>query len=182
MCNPFEAIVDVIEDVVEVVVDVVEDVIGWLVPMPDIPDYGENLQEQTARGVLVNKINANAHIPIIYGTRKVGGNIVFLETSGTDNQYLYMALVLSEGEINAVSSLIINDNTVTLSGTLTDGTQRTVASSDANFYSGSSLITVEAHLGTDSQTASTLLSTLSSWTSNHRLRGLAYLALRFESR
>ena len=180
MCNPFEAIVDVIEDVVEVVVDVVEDVIGWLVPMPDIPDFGENLQEQNARGVLVNKINANAHIPIIYGTRKVGGNIVFLETSGTDNQYLYMALVLSEGEINAVSSLIINDNTVTLSGALTDGTQRTVASSDANFYSGSSLITVEAHFGTDSQTASTLLSSLSSWTSNHRLRGLAYLALRFE--
>jgi hypothetical protein len=180
MCNPFEAIVDVIEDVVDVVVDVVEDVIGWLVPMPDIPDFGENLQEQNARGVLVNKINANAHIPIIYGTRKVGGNIVFLETSGTDNQYLYMALVLSEGEINAVSSLIINDNTVTLSGALTDGTQRTVASSDANFYSGSSLITVEAHFGTDSQTASILLSTLSSWTSNHRLRGLAYLALRFE--
>ena len=180
MCNPFEAIVDVIEDVVDVVVDVVEDVIGWLVPMPDIPDFGENLQEQNARGVLVNKINANAHIPIIYGTRKVGGNIVFLETSGTDNQYLYMALVLSEGEINAVSSLIINDNTVTLNGVLTDGTQRTVASSDANFYSGSSLITVEAHFGTDSQNASTLLSTLSSWTSNHRLRGLAYLALRFE--
>ena len=180
MCNPFEAIEDVLEDAVEFFVDVVEDVIGWLVPTPDIPDFGENLQEQNARGVLVNKINANAHIPIIYGTRKVGGNIVFLETSGTDNQYLYMALVLSEGEINAVSSLIINDNTVTLSGALTDGTQRTVASSDANFYSGSSLITVEAHLGTDSQTASTLLSTLSSWTSNHRLRGLAYLALRFE--
>ena len=30
------------------------------------------------------------------------------------------------------------------------------------------------------QTASSLLSTLSSWTSNHRLRGVSYLALRFE--
>jgi hypothetical protein len=67
-----------------------------------------------------------------------------------------------------------------LSGTLTDGTQRTVASSDVNFFDESSLITVEAHFGTDSQTASTLLSTLTSWTSNHRLRGLAYLAIRFE--
>tara|TARA_R100000664_G_C2758856_1_gene148092 strand:+ start:1703 stop:4597 length:2895 start_codon:yes stop_codon:yes gene_type:complete len=176
----FEDIGNIIEDVVEVVVDVFEDVIGWLVPMPEIPDFSENLAEQNARGVLVNKFNANAHIPIVYGTRKVGGNVVFLETSGTDNQYLYMAIVLSEGEINDITSIFINDNVVTWSGDIADNTQITVGSSDANFYSGSSLITCEAHFGSDSQSASSLLSTLSSWTSNHRLRGLAYLALRFE--
>ena len=79
---------NIFEDVIDVVVDVVEDVIGWLVPMPDIPDFSQNIADQNARGVLVNKFNANAHIPIVYGTRKVGGNVVFLETSGTDNQYL----------------------------------------------------------------------------------------------
>ena len=105
--------------------------------------------------------------------------MLFLETSGTDNQYLYMAIVLSEGEINDVSSIFVNDNQVTLSGDLADNTQVTVASSDANFYDSESLITVEAHFGSDGQTASSLLSTLSSWTSNHRLRGLAYLAIRF---
>ena len=180
MCNPFEAVVEAVEDVVEVVVNVVEDVIGWLIPQPEIPDYGENQVEQTNRGVLVNKINANAHIPIIYGTRKVGGNVVFLETSGTDNQYLYMAIVLSEGEINDITAIFINDNQVTWSGDIADNTQITVGSGDANFYSGASLITCEPHFGSDSQSASTLLSTLSSWTSNHRLRGLAYLGLRFE--
>ena len=61
---------------------------------------------------------------------------------------------------------------------LADNTQRTVASSDVNFYDGASLITVEAHFGSDSQSASSLLSTLTSWTSNHRLRGLAYLAIK----
>jgi|LULQ01.1.fsa_nt_gb hypothetical protein len=171
---------DIVDDVVDVFVDVVESAIGWLIPQPDIPEFGDNFAEQQAKGVLVNKFTANGHIPIIYGTRKVGGNVVFLETSGTDNQYLYMAVVLSEGEINGVTSLFVNDNQVTLSGTLTDGTQRTVASSDVNFFDESSLITVEAHFGTDSQTASSLLSTLTSWTSNHRLRGLAYLAIRFE--
>ena len=175
-----DSIVDIVDDVVDIVVDVVDTAIGWLVPQPDIPEFGDNFAEQQAKGVLVNKFTANGHIPIVYGTRKVGGNVVFLETSGTDNQYLYMAVVLSEGEINGVTSLFVNDNQVTLSGTLTDGTQRTVASSDVNFFDESSLITVEAHFGTDSQTASTLLSTLSSWTSNHRLRGLAYLAIRFE--
>jgi len=173
-------VVGFVEDVVEVVVDVVEDVVGWLIPQPEIPDFGDDYAEQQAQGILVNKFRANASIPVVYGTRKVGGNVVFLETSGTDNQYLYMALVLSEGEINSVETLFVNENQVTLSGALTDGTQRTVASSDSNFFADASLITVEAHLGTDSQSASTLLSSLSSWTSNHRLRGLAYLALRFE--
>ena len=171
---------NIFEDVIDVVVDVVEDVIGWLVPMPDIPDFSQNIADQNARGVLVNKFNANAHIPIVYGTRKVGGNVVFLETSGTENQYLYMAIVLSEGEINDISAIFINDNQVTWSGDIADNTSITVGSGDANFYDGASLITCEPHFGSDSQSASTLLSTLSSWTSNHRLRGLAYLALKFE--
>ena len=167
-------------DIVDGAVDLVEDVISWIIPMPDIPDFGQNQQDLDAKGILVNKKSANGSIPIVYGTRKVGGNVVFLETSGTDNQYLYMAIVLSEGEIDDISSIEINDNQVTFSGDLADNTQVTVASSDANFFDGSSLITVEPHFGSDSQTASSLLSTLSSWTSNHRLRGLAYLAIRFE--
>tara|TARA_R100001480_G_scaffold34929_2_gene46881 strand:+ start:5482 stop:8367 length:2886 start_codon:yes stop_codon:yes gene_type:complete len=180
MCNPFQAVVDFVAPVVDFVGDLVGDFIGWLVPQPEVPDYGENFADQTNRGVLVNKFNANAHIPVVYGTRKVGGNVVFLETSGTDNQYLYMAIILSEGEVNDISSIFINDNQVTWSGDIADNTQITVGSGDANFYSGASLITCEPHFGTDSQTASTLLSTLSSWTSDHRLRGLCYLAIRFE--
>ena len=173
-------VVGFVEDVVEVVVDVVQDVIGWLVPLPEIPDFGDDYAEQQAQGILVNKFRANASIPVVYGTRKVGGNVVFLETSGTDNQYLYMALVLSEGEIDSVQTLFVNEHQVTLSGALTDGTQRTVASSDSNFFADSSLITVQANLGTDTQTASAVLTPLSSWTSDHTLSGLAYLALRFE--
>ena len=180
MCNPFQAVVDFVAPVVDFVSDLVGDFVGWLVPQPEIPDFGENFADQTNRGVLVNKFHANAHIPVVYGTRKVGGNVVFLETSGTDNQYLYMAIILSEGEVNDISSIFINDNQVTWSGDIADNTQITVGSGDANFYSGASLITCEPHFGTDSQSASTLLSTLSSWTSSHRLRGLCYLALRFE--
>jgi len=176
----FKNIINIGSKAVDFVGDLVGDVIGWIMPQPEIPDYGDNLADQTNNGALVNKFNANAHIPIVYGTRKVGGNVVFLETSGTDNQYLYMAIILSEGEINDITSILINDNQVTWSGDIADNTQITVGSGDANFYSGASLITCEPHFGTDSQTASSLLSTLSSWTSNHRLRGLCYLALRFE--
>lgn len=190
----FETVVDVVEDVVDfvedvvvgvvdVVVDVVDEVVNWVAPQPEIPEFTEEFEEQVARGILVNKFTANSSIPVVYGTRKVGGNVVFVETSGTDNQYLYMAVVLSEGEINSVETLFVNNHQVTLSGSLTDGTQRTVTSADANFFdteNTNSLITVQAHLGTDTQTSSSLLGEVSSWTSNHRLQGLAYLALRFE--
>ena len=192
MCDPggiVEDAIDVVTDVIDFVVDLVEDVIGWIYPMPEIPDYGDMIQDHIARGVLLNKISANAHIPIIYGTRKVGGNVVFLETSGTDNNNLYMALVLSEGEIDDITGIYVNDNLVTWSGDLSHGVTRTVDSSDSNYYkadptvdgsSAESLITIEPHFGSDSQSASTLLSGLSSWTSNHRLRGLAYIALKFK--
>ena len=184
-----EEVTDFVEDVIDVVVDIVEDVIGWLIPIPEIPDFGDNFADQNAKGVLINKFSSNAHIPVVYGTRRVGGNVVFLETSGTDNEFLYMAIVVSEGEINDITSIFINDNEVTFDGDLADNTQRSVDSSDANFFkadpnvegsSAESLITIEPHYGTDSQTASSLLSGLSSWTSNHRLRGLAYIALKFK--
>ena len=185
--NPVEDIIDFVEDVVDVIVDIVEDVIGWLNPIPEIPDFGDNNSDQIAKGVLVNKFSANAHIPVVYGTRKVGGNVVFLETSGTDNEFLYMAIVLSEGEINDITSIFVNDNLVTFDGDIADDTERSVDSSDANFFkapdadsSARSLITIRPHYGTDSQSACSLLSTLSSWTSNHRLRGLAYISLKFE--
>ena len=41
----------------------------------------------------LNKQSNNACIPVIYGERLVGGTRVFIETSGTDNTYLYVALV-----------------------------------------------------------------------------------------
>ena len=60
--------------------------ITWL-RKPDEPEFNfDSTPENIAKGVLVNKTSANGQIPIIYGTRKVGGTIAFLETSGTDNQ------------------------------------------------------------------------------------------------
>tara|TARA_R100000654_G_scaffold40062_1_gene65981 strand:- start:3139 stop:6096 length:2958 start_codon:yes stop_codon:yes gene_type:complete len=180
--NPIEDIVDFVTDVVDAVVDIVEDFVGWLYPQPDIPDFGDMQQDINAKGVLVNKFSANAHVPVVYGTRKVGGNVVFLESSGTDNESLFMAIVLSEGEIDDITQIFVNDNLVTFSADIADNTQITVASSDSNYFdteNSASLITVEPHFGTDSQSASSLLSGLSSWTSDHRLRGHAYLALKF---
>ena len=158
--------------------------VGWLFTRsqkPDIPDFGTNDFEETERGILLNKQSNNASLPVVYGERLIGGTRVFIETSGTDNEFLYIALVLSEGEINSIEEIRVDEKVVTFDGALIDNTQRSVASSDSNFYKdGQSYITIEPHFGTDGQSASTLLSTLSSWGSNHKLSGICYLALKFK--
>ena len=158
--------------------------IGWLFSRtikPEVPDFGTNDFEETERGILVNKQSNNASIPVIYGERLVGGTRVFIETSGTDNTYLYIALVLSEGEVNSIEEIRVDDKVVTFDGALTHGTTREVASSDSNFYKDStSHIQIQAFLGKDDQVSSSVLSTLSSWGSNHKLSGICYLALRFK--
>ena len=165
--------------VVQLVISVA---LAWIMrpKIPEMPDFGTNDFDNYEKGILLNKQSNDANIPVIYGTRMIGGTRVFMETSGTDNTHLYMAIILSEGEINDITSIIIDDKTVTWSGDLSDNVQRTVGSGDSNFYKDSaSLITVEPHYGTDGQSASSLLSTLSSWGSTHKLSGLSYLALKF---
>ena len=163
------------------VVKIFQKAISWLIPTPDIPDFGQSEFDDFEKGILLNKQSNDASIPVVYGERLIGGTRVFLETSGIDNEFLYMALVMCEGEINSIEEIRVDDKVVTFSGALTDNTQRTVASSDSNFYKdGASYITIEPHLGSDGQSASSLLSTLSSWGSNHKLSGIAYLALKFK--
>tara|TARA_B100001093_G_scaffold123697_1_gene116268 strand:+ start:1019 stop:3898 length:2880 start_codon:yes stop_codon:yes gene_type:complete len=157
--------------------------LGWVLrpKTPDIPDFGTNEFDDFEKGILVNKQSNDSNIPVIYGERLTGGTRVFMETSGTDNTYLYMAIVMSEGEINDIEEILVDDKAVTWASSLSDGAEVEVGSGDSNFYKDSeSLIKVEPHYGTDGQSASSILSTLSSWGSNHKLSGLCYLALRFK--
>lgn len=120
--------------------------------------------QQEASGVLVNKQSNIEPIPIIYGRRKVGGVRAFISTGGgKKNEYLYIALILSEGEIDAIEEIYINDTLHT-----------------DEKYSG--LVAVDTtKLGSNDQAYSTLLSGAdSSWGANHRLRGVAYLAIRLK--
>ncbi len=187
--NPISAIVSFFTNPIVALVATIA--IAWLFrpKVPDLPDFGVNEADDFETGVLLNKQSNDANIPVIYGERLVGGTRVFVETSGTDNTYLYVAIVLCEGEINSIEEIRVNEEVVTFDGALSDNVQRNVASSDSTFYkadpneengSAESTIIVEPHFGTDGQSASSLLSTLSNWGSNHKLSGLCYLAFRFK--
>jgi hypothetical protein len=157
--------------------------LSWILrpKIPEIEDFGTNSFDDFERGLLINKQSNDSNIPVIYGERLTGGTRVFMETSGTDNTYLYMAIVMAEGEINDITEIRVDDKVVTFASGFSDGTAVEVDSSDSNFYKNSeSLIRVEPHYGTDGQSASTLLSTLTNWTANHKLSGLCYLAIRFK--
>ena len=160
---------------------VVTTAISWVLK-PEPPK--RNVQQQeTAQGILVNKASNNTAIPVVYGKRQVGVSRVFVESSGTDNTYLYMAGVLCEGGGNGIESIeeiYVNDKLVTWSGALTDGTIRTVNSSDTNYYKGESLISVQSFYGLDNQSVSSLLDESTNWGSNHKLSGVAYLAFKFK--
>ena len=154
---------------------------GSLLSRKENPDFGDTEFDNFEKGILINKQSNDATIPVVYGERLIGGTRCFIETSGTDNTHLYIALILCEGEINGITEIRVDDKVVTFTGAMADNVQRTVASSDGNFFKDSvSHLTIEPHFGTDGQSSSSLLSELSSWGSNHKLSGVAYLALKFK--
>ena len=118
--------------------------------------------EDTHKGTLLNKSANNAPIPVIYGVRKVGGVRSFVGTSGSDNTYLWVVLTISEGEIEAIDDIYIDD---------------VLLNSSSKHWSNT---VVTKYTGTDAQTAhSDLVAANIGWTTNHRLRGLAYVVCRF---
>ena len=144
------------------------------------------------RGVLVNKESNIEQIPVIYGERRVGGVRVFVSTDGTyktvggstnwysgyhpdtevyddvtgtpTNEYLYIALVLAEGEVESITDIYVDDLPITDSK-----------------YTG--LVNYNVYLGTDDQTmpdSHYLREANEFWTADHRLRGVAFLGIRFK--
>ena len=101
--------VRIVKKAVKTVVKVVSKAISWIIPTPDIPDFGTGEFDDFETGVLLNKQSNDASIPVIYGERLVGGTRVFLDSGGgSTNQYLYMAIVMCEGEINSIEEIKID--------------------------------------------------------------------------
>jgi hypothetical protein len=134
----------------------------------DTPEYDINQNQ----GITVNKQGTNNNIPVIYGERYIGGNRVYVASNGESNEYLYIALVLAEGEINAVKTVYIDDELV-WSGTSTHGERYSSTEGKFNGY-----VDFETFHGTANQSASPLLKQTPGWTTQHKLSGLVYIGFR----
>jgi len=117
---------------------------------------------------------------LIYGTTKLSGPVAYVATSGSDNKYLHMIVLLGEGPITAIDDVYLGDTNLNLSqsGTDSNGQYRYVPGS-GNRYDG--LVRVKKHLGGTTQDADAdAAGECSEWTNAHRLRGIAYLYIRLQ--
>ena len=173
----FDELGEFVSDPFGYIGDAIDDFVDWFIDIPETPKY-----DDANKGTLLNKQSNLAQIPVIYGERKVGGTRVFVETSGTDNEYLYICFVLCEGEINGVTEIYINDH---LSTTFTGGLSTHGASEAATGEYGG-LIDFEVHHGKTgaNQPYSTLLAETDSWgdadVADRTLSGVAYIAAKFK--
>ena len=151
---------------------------------------------ETQKGLLVNKESNVGAIPVIYGQRRVGGIRVFISSDGREvvpgdpdysalvtqyysdydantdiyagltttptNKYLYMAIVLCEGRVENITDIHLDDIPVT----------------DPKWQGK---VVTQIFTGADDQVAAPILRESNErWSTDHRLRGVAYIACRFE--
>ena len=123
----------------------------------------------TNRGYQVTQNGSALDHQIIYGRVKVGGARVFDSTTGGSNKFLHRVVAFTGHEVESFDEIYINDELVTL-----DGSGNVTSPSR---YNGK--VRIKEHLGSPDQVAdSDLASEVPEWTSQHRLRGLAYLYIR----
>lgn len=65
--------------------------------------------EEGLEGALRNRNSNKAYIPVIYGTRRVGGTRVFVSTRGADNAFMDIVLVVAEGPIKGFKEVYLDD-------------------------------------------------------------------------
>ena len=173
-----KSVVKAVVSVVKAVVNFVGDVIGFVInpfgafDTPSVPDPGAE-----AQGVTVTKSGTNISIPVVYGYRRVGGAIIFAESNGTSNKYLYVVYAICEGEIEGVHKVIVNDVELPTQGAKHgDGTIYTVGSGRFK-----DRIKYQIFNGRDNQPQSGLANETPTWPKKQRkLPGIAYAVMRFE--
>ena len=69
-----------------------------------------DLAEQIRGQLLTIKAPA-ADAKIVYGQTRVGGTIIYVETSGTDNRFLHQVIALAGHEVQSIGQVYINDET-----------------------------------------------------------------------
>ena len=152
-----------------------------LTPKPKIPNVSANFSDlgTSASGRLVNVKQAIMTRQVAYGTVRMAGSLIYTESTDND-EFLHLIFAVAGHEINSFESFLINEDSVSINanGFVTDDKYAT----GSNGSDGDRFIRIKTHLGADNQTADADLIAESNglWTSNHRLRGIAYIYARLK--
>lgn len=145
------------------------------------------------RGYSVTYSGSAGHHQIIYGKARVSGARIADFSTGDQNKYLHRVIAMAGHEVNSMDDYYIGNQKVTdLELLSTDGDgipsynvkevadvdEDGVVVEDTRSDKWDGFITIRPHLGSPDQVAdSTLVTDVSEWTSNHRLRGIAYVVM-----
>lgn len=121
------------------------------------PDVPSSERRETIRSAAANR-------RVGFGVVRTGGIAVHALSTGDENKFMHMIIVLQHGEVDHIDSLFyLNDKR-----------------SDDPVFAGK--VYAEYYLGTENQAAcaSAMAADPAGWTAAHRLQGIAYVYLRLE--
>ena len=162
------------------------------------------------QSIMANKTAAGGKIPVVYGTRRVGAQVIYMDTSSNDSRHVFLVYAVSVGECDEMMF-----RTIELDGNpLTDQKRfryGCYVGSDRNGETGYELhqplntvsqvgvttnpgagmfgtnpearyrITFNLHHGAPSQTADPMLvASMPNWTTSHRVDGVCYIAAHYK--
>ena len=148
-----------------------------LSPVPDVPDlggYGDYVSEAQGRTQMIKQPAQPRRVA--YGKVRVSGVLSYISTTDKDS-VLHLVISMVTHEINSFVSFRIDESNLTMQGNQ--------VSEPSRFKDGSKfLVEINEHTGADDQQADTRLTQrVKEWTTDHRLRGIAYMyaQLKFNS-
>jgi len=154
---------------------------------------GPSASEPKFGGYTVTRRGAALHHQVVYGQTKIGGVVVFDDASGANNKYLSRIIAFAGHTIESFEKIYIgggyrvgtiNSSTGAVTGVFAVdqngadvGSELTGSNNPFNGY-----LSIREVLGghTTSLDGQTLSNFSSLWTANHKLLGIAHLAIVFE--
>ena len=166
--------------------------------------------KKTGQEILLTRYGTGDSMPVIYGTRRVAGNVVYMNTAQYQKE-LFVVYAVAGHEIDSfdletlqIDGRPVSDVQVYRDGFIaSDGTTRITSSggrgtkASGNFF-GSTQTEIDnvlagtnppnrprmvfnCHTGSTTQVADPMLvGCINSWTTDHKLTGIAYIACNFE--
>ena len=164
-------------------------------------------RQMLAKGqdILANKTSAGGKLPVIYGTRRVGTQIIYMDTNANDSRDLYVVYALAVGECEEIlgRTIELDGNRLTDTARFRDGgyigtdkissgsgSLNTVSQNGTGINAGRGQFgtnpalkyryVFNLHHGAATQTADPMLvASMPNWTSAHKLNGVCYIAAHY---
>ena len=120
----------------------------------------------TMEGVNFNVRDPASTRKLVYGKARIGGTIVFFNTSDTDNNYLHMVIAVAGHEIESYEEVYFGDEKVWENG------------SYLNDWDDHCLLSF--HDGSQTTADQTLVGAATGWSNSHKLLDTAYIYARLD--